>query len=151
MLSSFTLPTTTSLDEILVLNDNVAAMGGMQEVDLAFESIAMTLTTKKGTKELLDGTIRGRARPGRMLAIMGPSGKYHTVTETAIIAFVKSRIPVLIFEMNQLCSDSRRRKIYIGSCPGWSYQGQFKIKTVRQTIHKRRWRFGRFHDPSGLY
>jgi len=70
-------------------------MGGLSSIDLAFEGIGMTLAQKKkkkkknkktkdnledstesssSEKHILDGSIRGRARPGRMLAIMGPSG-----------------------------------------------------------------------------
>lgn len=47
------------------------------EVDLSFEGIRMTLAgknRKNGDRVLLDGSLRGRAQPGRMLAIMGPSG-----------------------------------------------------------------------------
>ena len=57
----------------------------MNGVDFAFDGIQLTLTqkakkNKDGTEQsssrmLLDGSFRGRARPGRMLAIMGPSGK----------------------------------------------------------------------------
>jgi ABC-type multidrug transport system fused ATPase/permease subunit len=50
------------------------AMGGLKTVDLGFGDIRMELQTKQGTKVLLDGSLSGRARPGRMLAIMGPSG-----------------------------------------------------------------------------
>lgn len=57
-------------------DDRVAALGGLDQVDLAFEDVRLELTSNKGTKMLLDGSVRGRARPGRMLAIMGPSGMY---------------------------------------------------------------------------
>lgn len=46
-------------------------------MDLGFSGIFMELKAKKKKQEhriVLDGSIRGRARPGRMLAIMGPSG-----------------------------------------------------------------------------
>lgn len=46
----------------------------MDEIDLSFEGIRLTLQTNRGNRLLLDGSCRGRARPGRMLAIMGPSG-----------------------------------------------------------------------------
>lgn len=63
-------------------------MGGLDQVDLAWQGIKMTLKSKKnkngtynsnannGEKLLLDGSLRGRARPGRMLAIMGPRYVY---------------------------------------------------------------------------
>jgi hypothetical protein len=60
---------------LVVVDDHVAPARGLERVDLAFEGIEMTLEEKKGQqRKLLDGSIRGRARPGRMLAIMGPSG-----------------------------------------------------------------------------
>jgi hypothetical protein len=48
-----------------------------EPMEVAFEGIRMELQQKKGkaSRLLLDGSIRGRARPGRMLAIMGPSGR----------------------------------------------------------------------------
>jgi hypothetical protein len=56
-------------------------MGGLDQVDMAFSGIRMELNIgkKKGpngetTRVVLDGSIRGRAQPGRMVAIMGPSG-----------------------------------------------------------------------------
>jgi ABC-type multidrug transport system ATPase subunit/ABC-type multidrug transport system permease subunit len=56
-------------------------MGGLDTVDLGFSHIRLELETKKKsattgetTRVLLDGSIRGRAQPGRMMAIMGPSG-----------------------------------------------------------------------------
>jgi len=64
-----------------VKDDHVMAMGGLEKADLAFEGIRLTLDSRKnkknggGPKQILDGSIRARARPGRMLALMGPSGK----------------------------------------------------------------------------
>ena len=49
-----------------------------EKMDLGFNGFQMELKGKKNNQEsrlILDGSIRGRARPGRMLAIMGPSGK----------------------------------------------------------------------------
>jgi hypothetical protein len=69
-----------SIDDIVIQNDQIKAMGGLETVDLGFSGIRMELTTGKkkdngnGKKLLLDGSITGRAQPGRMLAIMGPSG-----------------------------------------------------------------------------
>ena len=59
--------------EVLIRDGHVQAH---ESVDLAFEGIRLELDQgrKKGTRLLLDGNIRGRAKPGRMLAIMGPSG-----------------------------------------------------------------------------
>jgi ABC-type multidrug transport system ATPase subunit len=44
-------------------------------MDVSFEQIQLKLKqTKNGERVLLDGSIRARCKPGRMLAIMGPSG-----------------------------------------------------------------------------
>ena len=49
-------------------------MEGSDEVEMAFSGIQLSLAKKGETRMLLDGSSRGRAQPGRMLAIMGPSG-----------------------------------------------------------------------------
>jgi hypothetical protein len=52
-------------------------MRGLESVELGFSDIQLVLQAKKkenGDRVLLDGSIRGKASPGRMLAIMGPSG-----------------------------------------------------------------------------
>mmetsp|Transcript_37701 Transcript_37701/g.38067 ORF Transcript_37701/g.38067 Transcript_37701/m.38067 type:complete len:168 (+) Transcript_37701:27-530(+) len=43
----------------------------MDACELSFESISMNIDTKKKNRVILDGSIRGYAKPGRMLAIMG--------------------------------------------------------------------------------
>ena len=60
--------------KIIVEDDQIQAMGKM---DLGFSGFQMVLKPQKKNKKnrlILDGSIRGRARPGQMLAIMGPSG-----------------------------------------------------------------------------
>ena len=62
--------------KVIVHEDQIQTMGKM---DLGFSGFKMELKSKKKKKEnrlILDGSIRGRARPGRMLAIMGPSGMW---------------------------------------------------------------------------
>ena len=52
--------------------------GFFQSVEVGFKDVGMVLKQKKkgsADRVILDGSIRGRARPGRMLAIMGPSGR----------------------------------------------------------------------------
>jgi hypothetical protein len=44
------------------------------KVELSFAGISLELRQKKGSRMILDGSIRGKASPGRLLAIMGPSG-----------------------------------------------------------------------------
>ena len=52
--------------------------GFFQSVEVGFEDVGMVLKLKKkgsADRVILDGSICGRAKPGRMLAIMGPSGR----------------------------------------------------------------------------
>lgn len=68
------------------------AKKGLEEVDLAFDKIILELAPKRGSKEprvLLDGSIRGRAKPGRMLAVMGPSGAGKSVFIHALAGRLK--------------------------------------------------------------
>ena len=59
----------------MVEHDHVVTRADLEHADLALEGLKLTLKGKKGeTKEILDGSIRARAQPGRLLAIMGPSG-----------------------------------------------------------------------------
>ena len=49
----------------------------MEDMDLGFSGIFMEFQAKKKKQKsriILDGSIHGRARPGKMMAIMGPSG-----------------------------------------------------------------------------
>jgi ABC-type lipoprotein export system ATPase subunit len=64
---------------------------GLESIDLSFHDIRleMAMKKKKDTKDgkpriLLDGKIQGRAKPGRMLAIMGPSGAGKVRTPTCL-------------------------------------------------------------------
>jgi ABC-type lipoprotein export system ATPase subunit len=53
---------------------------GLESIELAFQGIQLEMAVKKKKDNdgkprlLLDGSIHGRATPGRMLAVMGPSG-----------------------------------------------------------------------------
>lgn len=48
--------------------------GQSESMDVGFSDIRLELNKKKSKKVILDGSIQGRAQPGRLLAIMGPSG-----------------------------------------------------------------------------
>lgn len=61
-------------------------MGGLESVDLGFSGIRLEIKEKGGAKVLLDGSIKGRARPGRMLAVMGPSGAGEHTNQKYIMA-----------------------------------------------------------------
>lgn len=61
-------------------------------VELYFDSIRMELkakSKKKPARLLLDGSIRGKAAPGRMLAIMGPSGSGKTTLLDALAGKIR--------------------------------------------------------------
>ncbi|CAB9527811.1 Putative white-brown complex homolog protein 30 [Seminavis robusta] len=72
----------------------------MESADLAFDGVKLTLTQKAkknkdgseqpATRLLLDGSLRGRARPGRMLAVMGPSGAGKSVFLHALAGRIKA-------------------------------------------------------------
>jgi ABC-type dipeptide/oligopeptide/nickel transport system ATPase component len=64
---------------------------------LSFEGLRMTLETKTGAKEILDGSIRGRAKPGRMLAVMGPSGAGKSSVLHALAGRVKENPKLKLF------------------------------------------------------
>eukprot|EP00980_Cylindrotheca_fusiformis_P017644 scaffold5529_cov117-Cylindrotheca_fusiformis.AAC.21 len=82
-------------DDIVVQGDSVKAMGGLEAVDLGFSGLYLDLKVKRNKKNgedkkiLLDGSIRGRAQPGRMLAIMGPSGAGKSTILHALAGRVK--------------------------------------------------------------
>lgn len=81
-------------DDVVIEDDHIGAMGGLSSVELGFSDIRMEMKVKKrkgkpATKILLDGSIRGRARPGRMLAIMGPSGAGKSTVLHALAGKIK--------------------------------------------------------------
>jgi ABC-type lipoprotein export system ATPase subunit len=69
--------------------NRIATLHGLNQVDLAFDGIQLVLTKKGRRRDVLDGSIRGRARPGRMLAIMGPSGAGKSTVLHAIAGRIK--------------------------------------------------------------
>lgn len=78
-------------DEISVDEDGrIAHKNGFESIDLTFEGIKLEMTTKKKKyRLLLDGSIHGRAKPGRMLAVMGPSGAGKSVFVHALAGRLK--------------------------------------------------------------
>ncbi|KAL7580267.1 hypothetical protein ACA910_013002 [Epithemia clementina (nom. ined.)] len=80
----------SSKDQAYVIEDNGEERPmHLDHVDLSFEGIRLELNTKKEQRLLLDGSPRGRARPGRMLAIMGPSGSGKTTLIHALVGRIK--------------------------------------------------------------
>lgn len=86
------------------MKDDRVVPGAVKEVDLAFEGVELVLQVQVRPKSsgaggahsndnnnrlILDGSIRGRARPGRMLAILGPSGAGKSTVLHALVGRVK--------------------------------------------------------------
>jgi ABC-type glutathione transport system ATPase component len=73
---------------------HVMTKRGLESIELAFQGIQLEMAIKKKKDNngkprlLLDGNIHGTAKPGRMLAVMGPSGagkvQYSTVQYNTI-------------------------------------------------------------------
>ena len=74
-----------SNDDLITVDQNghVTTSSLSDKIDLAFSGVQLEMTTKPKKKKkdsdhknrlLLDGSIHGQAKPGRMLAVMGPSG-----------------------------------------------------------------------------
>ena len=66
---------------------------GLQKIDLAFSGVQLEMNTKKKKdadqkRLLLDGSIHGQAKPGRMLAVMGPSGAGKVNTPVDGLSFI---------------------------------------------------------------
>ena len=94
--SFFIFPSQSEKTDIVVEDDHIMAMSGLNAVDLGFSNFYMELATKKkkrdstgGPRVLMDGSIRGRASPGKMLAIMGPSGAGKSTILHALAGRVK--------------------------------------------------------------
>jgi len=110
----------------------------MDHVDLCFENISMVLESKKkngeGGRKILDGSISGCAKRGRMLAIMGPSGAGKSSVVHALAGRVKEDPKIRV---------SGRR--YVNDAPVAGYSllpaafieqsvNFFPYMTVRETI-----------------
>ena len=67
----------SSVEDIVCDDKEQLHSGFFQSVEVGFEDVGMVLKQKRGKSDrvLLDGSLRGFAKPGRMLAIMGPSGR----------------------------------------------------------------------------
>ena len=90
-LSRFVLHCRALLLEADVMTGTSSSTGG-ERVELAFEGVELELTAKNkksATRRILDGSIRGKAVPGRLLAIMGPSGSGKTTLLDALAGKIK--------------------------------------------------------------
>ena len=90
--------------------------GVLHDVELGFEGIKMTLQQGKKNSDriILDGSIKGKARPGRM------------VREHLQKSYQDS-IQIFSFDFLLIACNYgpfRLRQIYLDSCLGWSNQGK---------------------------
>jgi len=108
------------------------------KVELSFEDIQVVLQQKKkkGSRVLLDGSIRGTAHPGKLVAIVGPSG----CGKTTLLEALAGQLPY-----------SKNLKVYgkryingndvAGILPQMAYIPQesnfFPYMTVRETLEFR--------------
>jgi hypothetical protein len=77
-------PAKSTIGSDICCDEEDDTLGGLDDTDVVFDGIKLILTQKvkkkpDGTETppkrfLLDGSLRGRAYAGRMMAIMGPSG-----------------------------------------------------------------------------
>ena len=70
----FTLFPPSQTEELVIEEDEPSAI--LESCEVGFDGIKMTLKQKgdKPDRLILDGSLKGKAKPGRMLAVMGPSG-----------------------------------------------------------------------------
>lgn len=63
-------------EEDIVIEEDAHMDAALGKVDIGFEGFQLTLAQKKGKADrvILDGSLKGVAKSGRMLAVMGPSG-----------------------------------------------------------------------------
>jgi ABC-type multidrug transport system ATPase subunit len=107
-----------------------------EKVELAFEGIRLEVTNGK-QRVLLDGSIRGKAEPGRLLAIMGPSGAGKSTLLDALAGKIKQNPKMLLrgrrFLNKQLVSgESQIPAAYIEQESNF-----FPHLTVRETLEFR--------------
>jgi ABC-type multidrug transport system ATPase subunit/ABC-type multidrug transport system permease subunit len=131
------------IDDIIVQDDHIMAMGGLDTVDLGFSDIRMELETKKKnangdkTRVLLDGSIRGRAQPGRMMAIMGPSGAGKSTVLHALAGRIKGSSKIALegtrhINGNPVTGDSMLPSAFIEQEVNF-----FPHMTIRETLNFR--------------
>lgn len=104
--------------------------------EIAFEGVRVVLAQKrkKPDKLILDGSIAGKAIPGRMLAIMGPSGSGKSTLLSAIAGKIKRSNKLTVvgkrFVNNEaLAEDSGIPAAFISQEPNF-----FPHMTVKETL-----------------
>jgi hypothetical protein len=136
------------LDDIVVKDGHLEAMAGISKMDIGFEGIKLTLKDEKGERVILDGSIRGRARPGRMLAILGPSG-------AGVRKMIRDDRRLMSQHHCFLDSHVHTCSLYsseidCSSCFGRPNQRQSQPEAVREKIHEWCHTCGRLVGPGGI-
>jgi ABC-type glutathione transport system ATPase component len=82
--------------EILVEEEEPSAL---KQCELGFEGVKMILQQKKGKPDrvILDGSLKGVAKPGRMLGIMGPSGSGKSTLIHALAGRIQESKKIQVF------------------------------------------------------
>jgi ABC-type multidrug transport system ATPase subunit len=121
-------------DELKIEGGNVV---DTEPIDLAFEGLTLELETKSGeVRTILDG-VRGRAQPGRMLAVMGPSGAGKSTLIHALVGRVKDNSKLSLYGRRYIngepvSGDSLLPAAFIEQDVNF-----FPHMTVRETLHFR--------------
>ena len=82
--------------EILVEEEEPSAL---KQCELGFEGVKMILQQKKGKPDrvILDGSLKGVAKPGRILGIMGPSGSGKSTLIHALAGRIQESKKIQVF------------------------------------------------------
>jgi len=102
-----------------------------EPVDLSFEGIEFII----GDRTILDGSIRGRAQPGRLMAIMGPSGAGKSSVLAALARRINASSKIIL--RGRRWSNGKRLKGRDALPAAWIPQeseGFFPQMTVRETM-----------------
>ena len=107
-------------EEDVVIEEDAHMDTALGNVDIGFESFKMTLQQKKGKPEraILDGSIRGEAKAGRLLAVMGPSGSGKSTFLHALAGRIKESSKVSLsgkryFNGEEVAGDSQLPAAFI--------------------------------------
>lgn len=126
--------------------DNVVEDGAIEKdsdgenrsggVEVSFEGIQVTLAQKKKKpdKQILDGSIGGKARPGRLLAIMGPSGSGKTTLLHAIAGRIKRNKKLTVVGKRWINDDLLAENSGIPAAFVSQDANFFPYMTVRETL-----------------
>lgn len=84
-------------DSELVIEEEES--NALEQCELGFEGVKMILQQKKGKPDrvILDGSLKGIARPGRMLGIMGPSGSGKSTLIHALAGRIQESKKIQVF------------------------------------------------------